>query len=109
MDFALVYITCPNPDVANQLARGAVQSRLAACANIIPGMTSIYEWNNALQIDQEAILIVKTRSNLVELLTSWVAEHHPYTVPCILQIPILSGSDTYLKWLTEQTRDRNDE
>lgn len=109
MDFALVYITCPDPDVANELARGAVQSRLAACANIIPGMISIYEWNSMLKTDLETILMLKTRSNMFELLTSWVVEHHPYTVPCVLQIPILDGNDTYLKWLTEQTRGQNDE
>jgi periplasmic divalent cation tolerance protein len=109
MDFTLVYITCPNLNIAHELARGSVQSRLAACANIIPGMSSIYKWEGVLQTDQETILILKTRSSLVESLTEWVTANHPYTIPCILQIPLLGGNESYIRWLKEQTNDRNDE
>jgi len=103
MEFVLVYITCPDMEVATQLAQGTVQLRLAACANIIPGMTSIYEWNNELQTEQEIVLILKTRTDLVDPLTEWITLNHPYTVPCILQIPVHSGNEPYLKWLVEQT------
>jgi periplasmic divalent cation tolerance protein len=108
MDFLFVYITCPSSEVAIDLARGAVQSRLAACANIFPAMTSVYEWNNAIQTEQEAVLILKSRTDVVDALTEWVASHHPYSVPCILQIPILAGNESYLNWLTEQTGNRTD-
>jgi len=103
MDFILVYITCPDMEVATRLAQETVQSRLAACANIIPGMTSIYEWNNVLQTEQELVLILKTRTDMAAPLTEWITSNHPYTVPCILQIPVLTGNEPYLKWLVEQT------
>ena len=108
MEFLFLYITCPDMDVATQLARGTVQTRLAACANIIPGMTSVYEWDNSIQTEQEVILILKTRRDLAEALTEWVTSNHPYTVPCILQIPILGGNEPYIKWLTDQTGDPDD-
>jgi periplasmic divalent cation tolerance protein len=109
MDFVFVYITCPDTDVATQLARGSVQARLAACANIMPGMTSVYEWNGSLQTEQETVLILKTRSSLADALTEWVSSRHPYTVPCILQIPVSAGNELYLSWLSDQTGDRKDD
>ncbi len=108
MEFVFVYITCPDIDVATQLARGCVQARLAACANIIPAMVSVYEWNDALQTEQETILILKTRTSLTLALTEWVSSKHPYSVPCILQLPVLAGNEPYLRWLADQTGDRND-
>jgi periplasmic divalent cation tolerance protein len=108
MQFVLFYITCPSTEVAHTLAHGSVQARLAACANIMPGMTSIYEWNGALHTDQETVLILKTRTDLIDSLTKWITSNHPYTVPCILQIPVLSGNEPYLNWMVAQTGDQND-
>jgi periplasmic divalent cation tolerance protein len=106
MQFVLFYITCPSTEVAHKLAEGSVQARLAACANIMPGMTSIYEWKGALHTDQETVLILKTRTDLINSLTEWITSNHPYTVPCILQIPVLSGNEPYLDWLMTQTGDQ---
>jgi len=108
MQFVLFYITCPSTEVAHKLAQGSVQTRLAACANIMPSMTSIYEWNGTLHTDQETVLILKTRAELIDSLTEWISSNHPYTVPCILQIPVLSGNEPYLNWLIEQTEEKND-
>lgn len=103
MEFVIVYITCPDKETAINLARGAVEARLAACANILPEMISVYEWDNALQTDTETVLLLKTRQSHTEELTEWIGGRHPYSVPCIIQLPITSGNEPYLKWLAEQT------
>lgn len=107
MEFVIVYITCPDNDTAIRLANGAVEAKLAACANILPGMISVYEWENSLQTDQESVLLLKTRQPLTEELTEWISSRHPYSVPCILQLPINDGNEPYLKWLAEQTGNRD--
>lgn len=107
MEFTLVYITCPDKETALRLAKGAVEARLAACANILPGMVSVYEWDNALQTDEEVVLLLKTRRTLTSEITAWIKNQHPYSVPCIVQIPITGGNESYLEWLADQTEDRN--
>ena len=109
MEFVFVYITCPDKASALILAKGAVQARLAACANILPDMVSVYEWDGALQTDNETVLILKTRESLANQLTDWVTLKHPYDVPCILQLPILAGNDAYLSWVIGQTEGNPDE
>lgn len=107
MEFVIVYITCPDKETAIHLAKGAVEARLAACANILPGMISVYEWERALQTDSETILLLKTRQTLTEELTDWVGSRHPYSVPCIIQLPITDGNEPYMMWLAEQTKGPN--
>jgi len=107
MEFTFVYITCPDKETAIRLAKGAVEAKLAACANILTGMISVYEWENALQTDEETVLLIKTRRVLTGELTAWIENHHPYSVPCIVQLPITDGNASYLKWLADQTRDPN--
>lgn len=100
----LVYITTKDKEQAAEIGKKLVQERLAGCVNIIDGMRSIYFWNESLQEDSEAILIVKTRQTLLEKLTSRVKELHTYSCPCILSIPILGGNTDYLQWLEQQTQ-----
>ncbi len=104
MDIVFAYITVPDRETALRLARGAVEARLAACANIIPGMVSVYRWKEELQTDQEEVLILKTRKALFGALSAWVVDHHPYEVPCVLELPLDGGSAAYVNWLGEETR-----
>ncbi len=96
--FCIVFITCPEDD-AQALAHTLVEERLAACCNIIPGITSIYRWKGKLEEDKEALLVVKTRYDVFESLEKRVREIHSYEVPEIVQLPITAGSKPYLEWI----------
>jgi len=99
----VVIVTAPSEDLAVTIARALVETRLAACANIIKGIRSIYTWQGKTEDDTEVLMIVKTRRELFDLLKSKVKELHSYEVPEIIALPIIAGSDDYLKWLREST------
>ncbi|TWW59018.1 protein CutA homolog isoform X1 [Takifugu rubripes] len=93
------FVTCPNDTVAKQLARGIVEKKLAACVNIIPAITSIYEWQGKIEEDNEVLLMIKTRSSKVPALVDYVRSNHPYEVAETISFPIDQGNPPYLKWL----------
>ena len=100
----VVLVTAPSTDKAAELARAVVEERLAACGNIVPGIRSIYRWQDKIEDEPEALLILKTRAELFESLRARVQSLHPYTCPEILQLDITRGHAPYLAWLTESTR-----
>jgi len=104
MNVALVYVTTADEDEARRIGRELVESRLAACANIIDGMKSIYWWDGAVQDDSEAVLIAKTKEALVPELIEKVTLLHSYDCPCIVSLPILDGSAEFLKWIADETK-----
>ncbi len=97
--YSLVYITASEIEEAKKIAKSLLNERLVACANIISGMESIYWWEGSLEEDVESILLVKTRSELVDKVIDRVREIHSYQTPCVLEIQIKKGSSEYLKWL----------
>jgi periplasmic divalent cation tolerance protein len=97
----VVLITAPNQEVAKTIARALVEERLAACVNLVPGLTSIYRWQGEVVEDQEVLLIVKTTTFAFPRLKERVLALHPYTVPEIIALPIAEGHGTYLSWLRE--------
>ena len=99
-----VYMTTASADEARRIGRALVEERLAACANIIPGMTSFYWWQGKVDEGQETVLIAKTEQGLVETLTARVKALHSYTVPCVVALPILGGNPDFLRWITDETR-----
>jgi periplasmic divalent cation tolerance protein len=100
----MVYITAPNRDEALKLATILVQERLAACANIHDGLTSLYWWQGQMEQAPEASLIVKTRADLIEALQGRVRELHSYSVPCIVAWPVTAGYEPFLDWVRNETR-----
>ncbi len=100
----VVLITTPGKDVAEKLARILVEKRLAACVNVVDGLKSIYWWKGKIEEDNEALMIVKTRLDLFNELVSEVKKHHPYTVPEVIALPIISGNKDYIEWLEEETK-----
>ena len=84
----LAYITAANRDEAVKLATVLVQERLAACANVFQGMTSLYWWQGEVQTSDEVAFLVKTRADLMEALTTRVRALHSYSVPCVVAWPI---------------------
>lgn len=103
MEAIVVYITAPNEDEAAKIAKTIVEERLAGCVNIVKGIRSIYSWQGKIEDDSEALMIAKTQRHLFEPLKRRVKELHSYTVPEIIALPIIEGSDDYLNWLKEIT------
>jgi len=103
-DIRIVYVTAATLDEARRLGRAAVEERLAACANILPGMRAIYRWEDAMQDEGEVVLLLKTRAGLVETLTARLVELHEYDCPCVLVLPVEGGNPGYLDWLRAETR-----
>jgi len=97
----VVLITAPNQEVARSIARALVEERLAACVNLVPGLTSIYRWQGEVVEDQEVLLLVKTTTFAFPRLKERVLALHPYTVPEIIALPIAEGHGAYLDWLRE--------
>ncbi|XP_040180916.1 protein CutA isoform X1 [Rana temporaria] len=95
------YVTCPNDKVAKDIARGLVEKKLAACVNIIPQITSIYEWKGKIEEDSEVLLMIKTRSSKVPSLTEYVRSVHPYEVCEVISVPIDQGNPPYLSWVED--------
>uniref|UniRef100_A0A0N5B876 Divalent-cation tolerance protein CutA n=1 Tax=Strongyloides papillosus TaxID=174720 RepID=A0A0N5B876_STREA len=102
--FSVVYVTVPKMENAKTIARSVVEGKLAACVNIIPKVTSIYSWKGNIEEDEEYLLIIKTKKNLLNELKSQVIKDHPYEVPEFIALPIEEGSDPYLQWIDNQTK-----
>jgi periplasmic divalent cation tolerance protein len=99
----LVYSTFPSTEVAEAVGRDLVEGRLAACVNIIPGMTSIYRWQGSLCRDAEVVMIIKTTGARVDDVLGGVRARHPYDNPALLVLPVEGGSAEYLDWLRRET------
>lgn len=103
MEDIVVFITAPNEDEAARIARALVDSRAAGCVNIIKNIRSIYSWQGKIEDESEVLMVVKTQKNLFEPLSRKVKELHSYSVPEIIAIPIIEGSEDYIRWLHEVT------
>lgn len=104
MTACFCYITAGSRDEALAIGRALVEARLAACGNVLDGMTSVYHWQGAIEQANEAVLIVKTRAELVEPLTERVRALHSYDCPCVVALPITDGNPDYLAWIDAETR-----
>jgi periplasmic divalent cation tolerance protein len=99
----LIYSTFPSPEAAERVGGMLVDRGLAACANILPGMLSIYEWRGQRQRESETIMIVKTRLTLADTVVAEAKRVHPYTNPALVVLPISGGSPDFLRWIAGQT------
>lgn len=100
----LIYVTAPDHDTALALARLAVSERLAACANVLGPITSIYWWGGKLNEEGEVALVLKTRADLVAALTERLRAAHPYDCPCVVAMPITGGNPAFLAWIAAETQ-----
>lgn len=97
----VVLITTGSQEEAGRIAQTLVAESLAACVNIIPGVTSIYRWEGQVQRDQEWLLVAKSSRSLLVALVRRVQALHSYMMPEIIALPIVGGSEAYLRWLDE--------
>lgn len=104
METCTLYVTCRDRAEALTIGRSVVAERLAACANILDGMTSLYWWEGEVAQDEEAVLLLKTPSSQVPALTARIQALHSYDLPCIVAWPIVGGHSPYLDWIVQETR-----
>ena len=102
-EYIIVLITAGSTDEAEKISRGLVERRLAACVNIIPTVRSLFHWEGEVSDEKETMLVVKSRRGLFEDIVLCVKALHSYDVPEILALPVLSGSEAYLRWIEEET------
>jgi periplasmic divalent cation tolerance protein len=107
-DKIVVFVTCGNAKEAEEIARSLVEKRLAACVNVLPGLTSWYRWENKLTQDQEILLVIKSSREIFEELEKEILRLHSYAVPEVVALPIVEGSTNYLSWI-EQSLKRSDD
>ena len=99
----LVYMTAETAEEARSLGRMLVEARLAACANVIANMVPIYWWEGQVEEGSEAVLIAKTRRDLLDQVIKLVKERHSYDCPCVVAVPIDSGNPAFLDWIVAET------
>jgi periplasmic divalent cation tolerance protein len=97
-----VLVTVPDSATGEALGRTLVEERLAACANIVPGIVSVYRWEGTIQRDSEALMILKTTVAAMEALRERIVTLHPYDVPEVLALPVVDGHGPYLRWVEDE-------
>ena len=102
-NYKLLYITCGSKLEANKIGKFLVKNKLAACANIIPNVQSIFKWNNKVISSKEYILIGKIQKKNVKKIIKSVKSLHSYDCPCILFFNIDSGNNAFLKWISDNS------
>jgi periplasmic divalent cation tolerance protein len=105
-DFVLALTTVPVEFDATALAQDLVGSGLAACVSILPAVRSVYTWDGVPQIDQEQQLFIKTTADQVDGLWQALRERHPYDVPEFVVVPVVDGSEEYLRWVEKSVGPR---
>jgi len=102
--YQVVLCTCPSNSVAKELATTLIEEKLAACVNILPGVTSVYAWQDKIESGTETMLMIKTFSASFEALSERINTLHPYDVPEIIALNIQQGNNEYLNWITESLK-----
>ncbi len=108
-EVVLVYTTWPDAETAEAFAAEVVAERLAACANILAPMRSVYRWQGAVDRAAETPMLLKTSVNSAEALMSLVLSRHPYETPCVVAVPVRAeGSNPdFLQWIVKEATGRS--
>lgn len=104
MSAIFIYVTVPTEIEAKAIADAIVTDRLASCANIIPGMKSVYHWKGKIEEAQETVVILKTRATLFQAVEARVKELHKFATPCIVSLPLVDVNQAYLDWIMAETK-----
>ena len=98
-DRIIVLVTAGSEEEAHRIAESLVKGKKAACVNIVPRVDSLFWWEGKLDSARESCLLVKTKASLFPGIVELVKRTHSYEVPEIIALPIIAGSEDYLKWL----------
>ena len=104
-DARIAFVTAGSAAEAETIAGALVAEGLAACVNILPEVSSIYQWKGKTEKDTEVKMVIKTTAGCIEALISRVVELHSYEVCEVTVVPIVAGSEPYLNWIDANTRD----
>ena len=99
----MVLVTAPDEEVGLRLARALVEERLAACANLVPRVRSIYRWEGEVEDDAEVLLVLKTAEARLDALAARVQALHPYDLPEVIALTASGGSQAYLDWVISES------
>ena len=103
-EFVVVLVTAPDLKVARKLAKACLESRAAACVNIIPRLESHYWWQGKVERANELLLLIKTTTAHLNALEKCVLANHPYDTPEFVVLPITAGNRKYLDWISASVR-----
>jgi len=105
----MLYTTFPEAALALGVARTLIDERLVACANLLPGMRSLYRWQGQVESADEVVLLLKTTTARIPEAMARIAQLHPYEVPCMVEVPLGAVHGSYGEWLRECVRERDPE
>ena len=97
--YQIILCTCPDHASAKRIADELISGGLAACVNILPGLTSVYRWQNKIETAQEHLLLIKTRQDRYAELEVAIRQVHPYELPEIIAVSVEQGLPEYLQWI----------
>lgn len=107
--YRLVLTTCPDEAVAGEMAYYLIETRLAACVNLLPGVRSVYRWKDRVTEDREVLLLIKTRQDRYPALEQALRAKHPYELPEIVALPLATGLPEYLAWIDRSLSEDHEE
>lgn len=106
-ELRVVLTTVPDGRVGEELARRLVEERLIACANLLPGVTSVYRWEGEVARESEVLVLMKTPARRVPELFRRVRELHPYEVPELVALPVEAVGEAYAGWVRDETTEES--
>lgn len=95
----IIFCTCPDQKSAEEIAGHLITLKLAACVNIVPGISSVYEWQGKIETSQEYLLLIKSHTDKYEAIEDSIKSRHPYELPEIIAVSIERGLPEYLQWI----------
>ena len=104
-DAIVVFVTASSQEEANKIAQLLLDRKKAACINIVPRVDSLFWWQGKLDSAQESLLIIKTKASVLTEIVNLVREAHSYEVPEIIALPVVGGSEDYLKWIDDEVKE----
>jgi len=103
MKYIVVFITASEEEQAKKIADQLLSKRLIACVHILPKASSLFWWQGRIDSQEEVLLILKTREELLDKIIRTTKELHSYEIPEIIALPIIGGNEDYLKWINDNT------
>ena len=104
-DAVVVFVTASSQEEANKIAQLLLDRKKAACINIVPRVDSMFWWQGKPDSAQESLLIIKTKASVLTEIVNLVREAHSYEVPEIIALPVVGGSEDYLKWIDDEVKE----